>query len=203
VKSPTADKPPAEVKNDAIKKSPSHTKFGEELPVYTLRKSRRSRNDDSITEPVSEPVSPRKQSTPVATPTRTIRPDGGRPRPDYEISAEEEKQMNLSGSVSRYRRKDSELSNGHIEDISDKSDTSPEHTKPSATRDRLKVRAYQEFEKDVALEKNKRKTIAVDEPAKPVGRSGSIGRSASIGRTGSFKRRQQMDGDKALGMCYQ
>ena len=186
VKSPIKKTP--DVKNE-IKKSPLHSKFGEELPIYNIR-GRRSRNNDSISEASSLPTSPWKQTTP----TSVTKDD--EPKSAYKISIEEEEQMNLIGNASKSRRRESVLSNGHGDEESDRFDGSPKHvTSKTATggRDRLKARAFQEFNQDSAEDKmNKRKTVSGDGP---------LARSASIGRSGSFKNRQQMDGDKALGEC--
>ncbi len=235
----TDDKPASKISDDkpaskntttttapSPKRSPSHTNFGEELPVYSLR-SRRSVNrmeggikndsENSTSPIVASPKSPRKEISPkttsdVSSKTTTTKTESVvKPPPlrsEYKVSTEEEEQLNMRGQVSRSRR--SVLHNGHHADNDegdkDKVDEIPHRMRArstvissSGTKDRLKVRAFQDFTQDMEEQQSTTKPRESRRKARPS--SAAVGET-SIGRSGSFKRRQQMDGDKALGLFY-
>ena len=228
-KASVVEDPPKTAITTAItpKTSPSHSAFGEELPKFNLR-TRRSRQKEEEapkkdTEKtvsgydkkfISKSSSSILESSPKTSPkpspsvskreTTETKPRPPSPKQEYKISAEEQEQLNMRGVVSQSRRKDSMLINGFPEEEDDKFDDKPyrmraRSTAVSGTRDRLKVQAYQEFSQDVEKmerEKLQAKTRRKNRPASAM--PGEV----SIGRSGSFKRRQQMDGDRALGLFY-
>ncbi len=201
------------------KRSPSHTNFGEELPIYSLR-SRRSvnrmegeiKNDSEVS-----PKSPRK-ILPLTMDTSpksiTTKPEPvARPSPlrsEFKVSTEEEEQMNVRGLASRSRRSvlQNGQQNGHVDnEDEDKGDEIPHRMRARSTvissgsgsKDRLKVRAFKDFTEDIEEQQN---TAKVKESRRKTRPSSAAVGETSIGRSGSFKRRQQMDGDKALGLFY-
>lgn len=191
------------------KSSPSHAKFGEELPIYNLRSRRSVNRLEGGTKNESEESKPPRPVTTDTTPTTKPAPvkkeiidKSPPPKSEYKISTEEKEGLNMTGK--RGRSRESFFSNGLDDEDKDDINTLPSRMRTRSTaigsqssRDRLRVRAFQDFNLDPEEEKQ----LVMKGRRKPRPSSTATG-DAAIGRSGSFKRRQQMDGDKALGLFY-
>ncbi len=201
------DDEPSSVKTTPTPKgSPSHAKFGEELPIYNLRSRRKLEGGTKNESEESKPSRPLTVvTTPPAKPTAIKNDIVDKPPPPksaYKISTDEKEGLNMSGT--RGRQRESILSNGLDDEYKEDINTPPSRMRTRSTvisshgsRDRLKARAFQDFNLDPEEEKQ----LVMKGRRKPRPSSTAMG-DTSIGRSGSFKRRQQMDGDKALGLFY-
>lgn len=198
------------------KSSPS-PKISEELPKYSLRSSKSKpakKNSTSLEqEELNEkkpPLSPWKQPIEDVHHSKTNSIVKNRQSSEMKhsphfsklqninVSHEEEDQLKTKGMVSQnHRGRKEALSNGHLTEHDNDDFRIRARSNAINKYDRLKVHARDGIKKDMLEEERSQEA-----PRKKNRPTSTNVVDSSVSRSGSFNRRQQMSGDKALGMFY-